>query len=50
MTDAQIRETVARMRMRDAERQILLRRALAGEPGARFVIFAQRRRQEVPAK
>ena len=46
MTDAQIRETVARMRMRDAERQILLRRALAGEPEARFVVRALAIRQK----
>ncbi len=45
MTNQQIRDTVAAMRMLDEDKEILLRRALAGEPEARLAVFwaAQRR-------
>ena len=45
LTDEEVRETVAAMRMPDEDREILLRRALAGEPEARLAVFwaAQRR-------
>ncbi len=45
MTSQQIRETVASMRMPEEDKEILLRRALAGEPEARLAVFwpAQRR-------
>ena len=41
MTDEQIRETVAALRMPQKERKSLLKRALAGDPAARFVVFAK---------
>jgi hypothetical protein len=45
MTDEEVRKTVAAMRMSDGDKEILLRRALAGEPEARLAVFwaAQRR-------
>ena len=45
MTNQQMKETVAAMRMSDEDKEILLRRALAGEPEARLAVFwaAQRR-------
>ncbi len=45
LTDEEVRETVAAMRMPDGDKEILLRRALAGEPEARLALFwaAQRR-------
>lgn len=48
LTDEEVRETVAAMRMPDGDREILLRRALAGEPEARLSVFwaAQRRESE----
>jgi len=48
LTDEEVRETVAAMRMPDEDREILLRRALAGEPEARLAVFwaGQRRKGE----
>ena len=45
MTNQQMKETVAAMRMSDEDKEILLRRALAGDPEARLAVFwaAQRR-------
>lgn len=42
LTDEQIRETVATMRISEADKAIILRRALAGEPAARFTVYARR--------
>jgi hypothetical protein len=36
----EIREAVSRMRMKDEFKELLIRRALAGEQEARFAIFA----------
>ena len=41
MTDEAIDQTVAGMRMTDAERAKLARLAKAGEPGARFVVYSR---------
>lgn len=46
MTDQQVRDTVAGLRMREDERAVLLRRALAGEPEARFAVAAMKLAQE----
>ena len=43
MTDAQIKETVAALRMNETERAVLLKRALAGDPSARFFLYWKRR-------
>ncbi len=45
LSDREVTETVAAMRMPDGDKEILLRRALAGEPEARLAVFwaAQRR-------
>lgn len=40
LTAEQIRETVATLRMDDTARAVLLARALAGDPGARLVVYA----------
>ena len=45
MTDEDIDQTVAGMRMTEAERAKLARLAKAGEPGARFIIYAKMRRE-----
>lgn len=44
MTDQQIRETVAKLKMRDDLKAVLLHRALAGEREALFVIAAKARK------
>ena len=46
MTDEQIRSAVAALRASDDEKGILLRRALAGEPEALFVVRALAIRQQ----
>jgi hypothetical protein len=46
MTSQQIRETVASMRMSEEDKEILLRRALAGEPEARLAVFWAAQRPE----
>jgi hypothetical protein len=46
MTEREIRETVASMRMDQEYKDFLLRRALNGEPEALFVIAAKRRQQK----
>ena len=46
LTDEEVRETVAAMRMSDEDKEILLRRALAGEPEARLAVFWAGQRRE----
>lgn len=46
LTDDEIRQTVARMRMPDNARAALLKQALSGDPGARFVVYAKMRKQD----
>ncbi len=46
MTDEEIREVVGRIRASDAEKAALLKRALRGEPEARFAVAAKRLAQE----
>ena len=45
LTDEEVRETVAAMRMPDGDKEILLRRALAGDPEARLAVFWAQRRE-----
>jgi hypothetical protein len=44
MTDAEVKRVVAAARMSEAEKDALLRRALSGEPEARFAVFWLARR------
>ena len=47
LTDEEVRETVAAaLRMPDGDKEILLRRALAGEPEARLAVFWAAQRWE----
>jgi hypothetical protein len=46
LTEKQITDTVAAMRVPAEEKALLVKRALAGEPEARFVIVAAMRRQQ----
>lgn len=46
LSDAQVRETVVRSTMSEVARTRLLEQALAGNPGARFSVFALRIKQE----
>ena len=39
LSDEQIREIVSTLQMSDEERENIIRRAVAGEPEARFVVF-----------
>jgi hypothetical protein len=45
MTEREIKETIAAIRMRQEERDVLLRRALSGEREALFVVAAKRKQQ-----
>ena len=45
MTDEDIERVAAAMRLTDKERAVLVQRAKAGEPGARFIIYAKMRRE-----
>ncbi len=41
LSDAQVRQTVAAMRMTETLKAALLRQALAGDAPARFVVYAK---------
>ena len=44
LTDEQVRETLAALRMAEPLKAALVERAQAGDPGARFVVYAAWRR------
>jgi hypothetical protein len=46
LTDEQIRETVAALRMAEPLKAALVERAQAGDPGARFVVYAAWRKSK----
>ncbi len=48
LTDEQITATVSKMQVSDDERAAILRRALAGDPGTRFAVYAKWRQQAAP--
>jgi len=39
LTDEQIRKTVATLTIPEADKAVIIARAIAGEPEARFVVF-----------
>ena len=39
LTEDQIRQVVSTLRVTDEEKETIIRRAVAGEPEARFVVF-----------
>jgi hypothetical protein len=49
LTDQEVKDTVAAARMRDAEKAVLLKRALAGHPESRFAVAWLKRRQDASA-